>query len=153
MVSELTAHRRAFWTCFAERQPQLFERTERGNETTRWLAVGPLPLVAAHYIAARGVGVFVRGARATKIGHVRDFLFPLRQALAAALGPEAPRLGTTFLLETRLRIDMGDRANWPHAIDWLGEKSRLYEAALTAVRDRAPGNEPNPWDEDFPLLP
>ena len=62
MVADITLHRRAFWVFFGEQLPELAARTVRGNETTRWLPVGPVPLVAAHYISAGAAGLFVRGA-------------------------------------------------------------------------------------------
>lgn len=133
MVSELTQHRRAFWAAFAEALPRLAGRTVRGDETTRWLAVGHVPLIAAHYVGAGAVGMFVRGARGTRIGHVREMLFPHRELIARHLGPKM-RLGTTFLVETRLRIDMGERANWPRALEWLAETSPRYKALLREVQ-------------------
>ncbi len=153
MVAEITVHRRAFWALFAERHPRLDARTERGNETTRWLSVGPIPFVVAHYIGAGAVGIFVRGARGTRIGHVRELLFPRRHELAARLGRSDLRLGTTFLLDTRLRIDMGDRENWAEAADWLADRSTVYEAALSEPAGLRPTDDPEPWSSDFPLLP
>jgi hypothetical protein len=136
MVSDLTLHRRAFWMLFAERSPALHARTLRGNETTRWLAVGSMPLIVAHYIAGGGVGIFVRGARGTRIGLVREYLFPHRDFLAQALGRPELRLGSTFLLNDRLRIDTFDKANWPRAIDWLAVRSAVYEQALARLQRR-----------------
>jgi hypothetical protein len=136
MISDLTLHRRAFWAFFCGRLPALYARTERGNETTRWLAVGGMPLIVAHYIAGRGVGIFVRGARGTRTGHVREYLFPHRDFLAEALGRPDLRLGSTFLLNDRLRIDTFDRANWGRALDWFAERSPLYERALAKLQQR-----------------
>lgn len=136
MVSELTTHRRAFWAFFADELPHLAARTKRGNETTRWLAVGPLPLILAHYISADAVGLFVRGARGTHIGHVRELLFPHRAFLAEQLRQPTLKLGTSFLLVSRLRLDTGDRANWPQAIAWFARNSPVYEEALLALQRR-----------------
>jgi hypothetical protein len=136
MVSDLHLHRRAFWTFFAEALPGLNARTSRGNETTRWLAVGPRPLIVAHYIAATNVGIFVRGARGTRIGHVRELLFPYRGLLAEALTEPGLRLGETFLLNTRLRLPTEDKATWPRAMAWFAHQSPLYEAALAALQVR-----------------
>jgi hypothetical protein len=133
VVSEITLQRRAFWACFAERLPELAARMARGNETSRWLAVGPFPLIAAHYVGAGAVGIFVRGARGTRIGHVREMLFPRREFITLHLGPNV-KLGTQFLLESRLRLPMNDRKNWPRAADWLAERSPRYEALLAAVQ-------------------
>lgn len=134
MISDLNQHRRAFWAFFAERQPALYARTERGNEHSRWLTVGPWPLIAALYLTNRSVGLFVRGARRTRIGHVREFLFPYREVLAKELREPGLRLGENFLLNTRLRLDMHDRDNWPPAADWLARQTPLYERALKAVQ-------------------
>jgi hypothetical protein len=136
MVSELTLHRRAFWTFFAEQLPQLNARTVRGNESTRWLAVGPTPLIAALYISGGAVGLFVRGARGAKTGHVREFLFPHREFLVRELGQPDLRLGHNFLLVSRLRADMQDEANWPRATAWFAEHSPVYERALEALQKR-----------------
>lgn len=134
MVSDLNQHRRAFWAFFAEQAPVLYARTERGNEHSRWLAVGRMPLIAALYLTNRSVGLFVRGARRTRIGHIREFLFPCREVLARELREPELKLGETFLLNTRLRLDMHDRDNWPAAADWLARRTPLYERALTAVQ-------------------
>lgn len=134
MVSDLTAHRRAFWQSFAGRAPALYLRTTRGNEHSRWLAVGPMPLVIALYLTDRGVGLFVRGARRTRIGHVREFLFPHREMLAKELGEPDLRLGSSFLLNTRLRLDMQEPGNWPAAADWLARRTPSYERAVAAVQ-------------------
>lgn len=144
MVSEITAHRRAFWAHFAEALPDLAVRLARGNEHSRWLAVGPRPLILAHYVANGGVGLFVRGAARERIGPVRDFLFPHRSFLAERLGRPNIRLGTTFLLHGALRIDMADRVNWPAAAGWFSRHSPLYEAALRDLQARS-----EPWPDDF----
>jgi len=134
MVSDLNLHRRAFWAFFAEQLPALHARTERGNEHSRWLAVGPMPLIAAHYVANGSVGIFVRGARGTRPGHVRQLLFPQRELLVETLGRPDLRLGENFLLGHSLRVDMHDRTNWPGAINWFAEQSPLYERALAALQ-------------------
>ena len=134
MVSDLNLHRRAFWAFFAERLPELNARTERGNESSRWLAVGVMPLIAVHYVSAQSVGIFVRGARGTRIGHIREYLFPHREFLAGALGGQGLRLGENFLLGDRLKGHMLDVANWPRAIDWFAERSPVYERALGALQ-------------------
>ena len=136
MVSDLNAHRRAFWQFFAEELPALNARTERGNESSRWLAVGPRPLVVVHYVATGGVGIFVRGARGTRSGFVREYLFPHREFLAAALGRPITRLPENFLLGTSWRADMMDRAAWTRAALWLAEQSPIYERALAALQGR-----------------
>ncbi|MGN6583432.1 MAG: hypothetical protein ACTHJV_06985 [Rhizobiaceae bacterium] len=135
-LSDLNRLRRAFWEFSAAAEPAFVARTERGNESSRWLPVGALPLVLVHYFSTRGVGVFVRGARGTRIGHVREFLFPHRRLLSERLTRDDIRLGGTFLLHDRLRCDMTKRENWPAAIAWLTAKSPLYEKALRSVQER-----------------
>jgi hypothetical protein len=134
-ISELNRLRRAFWEFSAAREPVFFARMERGNESSRWLAVGVLPLVVVHYFSVKGVGIFVRGARRTKIGHAREFLFPHRRLLSDVLERHDIRLGGTFLLHDRLRYDMTRRENWPAAVGWLATKSPLYETALRRVQE------------------
>lgn len=142
MVSETTAHRRAFWLYLADRMPALAARMTRGNEHSRWLAVGPRPLVLAHFIAGGAVGLFVRGAAREPVGPVRDFLLPHREMLTRLLGHA--NLGTTFLLADSVRLDMNDRANWPEAADWFGDRSPVYESALAAIQ-QVHGN----WLDEF----
>jgi hypothetical protein len=137
-MSDLNRLRRRFWAFAATTEPALFARMEYGNESSRWLAVGRLPLVVAHYFSTRGVGIFVRGPRRTRIGHVRELLFPNRHVLSKALGRHDIRLGESFLLHDRLRCDMTARANWPEAAGWLAAKSRLYEKALCRVQAGEP---------------
>jgi hypothetical protein len=136
MVSDLNLHRRVFWSFFADQLPDLYARTERGNESTRWLAVGPVPLIVAHYISGDAVGIFVRGARGTKTGHVREFLFPHRTFLMQALQRPELRLSYNFLLVSRLRADMRDEANWPRATAWFADNSPAYQSALVDLQRR-----------------
>lgn len=137
-MSDLNRLRRSFWAVATTVEPAFFARMEYGNESSRWLAVGPLPFVVAHYFSTRGVGVFVRGPRRTRIGHVREFLFPHRHLLSKALGRHDIRLGESFLLHDRLRCDMTARPNWPKAAGWLAAKSWLYEEALCRVQAGGP---------------
>lgn len=134
MISDLNQHRRASWAFFAGQAPELYARTERGNEHSRWLVVGHMPLVAALYLTNRSVGLFVRGPRRTRIGHVREFLFPHREVLAKELREPELRLGENFLLNTKLRLDMHDRDNWPAAANWLARQTPRYERALSVVQ-------------------
>ena len=146
MISDLTQHRRSFWRYFAENLPALAARTVRGNESSRWLAAGPRPLIIAHYIAAESVGLFVRGAARERIGHVREYLFPHRRFLAKSLGRPELRLGSTFLLPDICRLDMNDRARWAQAIDWFAAHSPRYEAIFTALQtmqERWPDQPPD----------
>ncbi|GLS29613.1 hypothetical protein SAMN04488498_111121 [Mesorhizobium albiziae] len=132
MVSDITRHRRAFWEFFAEDQPALNARTVRGNESSRWLAVDAI--VVVHYVATGGVGIFVRGARGTRSGLIRQFLFPHREFLVASLGRENLRLAENFLLGFSLRADMAERSNWPRATAWLAEQSSIYERAMAQLQ-------------------
>ena len=102
----------------------------------RWLAVGPRPLIAVHYVANGGVGLFVRGARGTRSGLVREYLFPHREFLATALARPDLRLRENFLLGFSLRTDMLDRANWPQAAAWFNRQSPVYEQALAELQRR-----------------
>lgn len=136
MVSEATARQRAFFDLFAQRLPDLHARCARGNESTRWLPVGPRPYVVAHYFASRGAGIFVRGARGVRTAIIREELFPHREFLATALQWPDLKLGNAFPLARAHRADMLDPANWPAAIDWLGRMSPVYERALIALQRR-----------------
>jgi hypothetical protein len=54
--------------------------------------------------------------------------------LAKELRQPELRLGETFLLNKKLRLDMHDQDNWPPAVAWLAETTALYERALAAVQ-------------------
>ncbi|MBX3577050.1 MAG: hypothetical protein KF723_07560 [Rhizobiaceae bacterium] len=136
MVSETTARQRAFFDLFAGMLPALAARCVRGNESTRWLAVGPRPYVVAHFFANKGAGIFVRGARGVRTAVIREELFPHREFLARELQWPDLKLGTYFPLARAHRADMLDSANWPAAIEWLGRMSPVYERALTQLRRR-----------------
>jgi hypothetical protein len=136
MISDLYRHRRAFWACFAGQAPELHARTEYATEHSRWLAVGPRPLIVAHYIANGSAGIFVRGARGVRTAIIREFLFPHREFLAQALGRPDMKLGTYFPLSGGVRADMQDEANWPRAIAWFVDQSPVYERALEALQRR-----------------
>ena len=152
MISDQARHRRDVWQAFADRLPDLASRMTRGNEHSRWLAVGPRPLVLAHYVADRGVGLFVRGPRGEPAWRVREVLLPHRRLLSVRLGRPDLRLGNRFLLPHALRIDMHQRANWPAAIDWLADRSSVYAAALAELQIR-PGGWPDDRPSDAPPEP
>jgi hypothetical protein len=147
MISELNQHRRDFWAHFAGAEPSLYARTTRGNEHSRWLAVGAGGLIVALYLTNRSVGVFVRGERGSHIGHVRERLFSYRERLAQALRQPDIKLGDRFLLNTGLRLDMHDHANWPRASNWLAINAPFYQAALHCLLTSPahPFEEPNPF--------
>src|SRR5690606_14200142 len=71
--------------------------------------------------------------RGSRIGHVREILFPNREIIARHLGPEL-RLGNRFLLHSRLRLAMDDRSSWPRSVAWFAETSPRYEAMLREVQ-------------------
>ncbi len=148
MVSDLNQHRRDFWAYFAGAQPKLFARTARGNEHSRWLPVGAGGLIVALYVTNLSVGVFVRGERGSRVGHVRERLFSYRQRLAKALAQPDIKLGERFLLNTGLRLDMHDRANWHSASDWLASRAFLYEEALRNVLT----GRTDPFEDANPFL-
>src|SRR5690606_14200143 len=123
MISDVTRQRRAFWAHFAQALPELAARMERGNETSRWLPVGPFPLVAAHYVGAGGVGIFVRGPawqphrpRARNpVPQPRDHRAAPRTRAAArkplpAAQPAAPGHGRPFQLAALRRLVRGNLA-------------------------------------------
>ena len=82
------------------------------------------------------VGIFVRGASGTRIGHISERLFPHGEFLMTALDRPKLRLGQNFLLGDRLQGAMLDSVNWPRAIDWFTERSPAYERALKALQRR-----------------
>ena len=134
MVSELNQHRRDFWHFFAARLPALHGRMMRGNEHSRWLAVGHRPLVIAHYVANGGVGLFIRGPSRERTWQTREYVFPHREFLAKRLDQPNLRLGNRFLLTRSLRLDMTERANWTQATIWFAENSPFYETIFAELQ-------------------
>lgn len=134
MVSEITQHRRDFWHHFAQRLPKLDACMVRGNEHSRWLAVGHRPLIIAHYVANGGVGMFVRGQSGERTWRIREFLFPHREFLAERLAQPNLKLGNMLLLPRSTRLDMLDRENWNVACCRFAENSPVYQAILTDLQ-------------------
>lgn len=145
MISDLNQHRRDFWRFFAEHLPNLHGRMVRGNEHSRWLFVGHRPLVIAHYIANRGVGMFLRGPAREPVHETRNYLVPHRSFLAERLDKPDIKLGSMFLLPHSLRIDMTDRAAWNSAVLWFAQNSPAYERIFTDLQA-----SPEPWPDEFP---
>lgn len=145
MISELNQHRRDFWLCFSERLPALYGRMVRGNEHSRWLIVGHRPLIVAHYVANRGVGLFIRGPAREKTWQTREYLFPHRAFLAERLRRPDLKLGNMFLLPKSVRLDMTDRSNWHRATAWFAENSPVYEAVFTELQSKR-----EVWPDEFP---
>ncbi|MGE0499743.1 MAG: hypothetical protein AB7I79_10840 [Rhizobiaceae bacterium] len=136
MISDLYRHRRAFWTHVAEHAPELHARSAYATEHSRWIVVGPLPLVVALFVANGSAGIFVRGARGVRTAVIRELLFPNRELLARALGKPDIRLGTYFPLASSVRADMTDETNWPRAVRWFVENAPLYERAMADLQRR-----------------
>jgi hypothetical protein len=146
-LSDITRHRRAFWSHFAKNQQAIHVATTRGNEHSRWLPVGAGGLIIALYVTNRSVGIFVRGERGTPIGKVRERLFGSRERIGGALGQPDIKLGEHFLLNTAQKLDMQDDANWPRAGAWLAAEAMLYRHALLELLTTPadPFEEPNPF--------
>jgi hypothetical protein len=130
MVTSRIQHYRTFWQYLARELPELGERLERGNESSRWLSVTSQPITISHYLASDSVGIFVRAQRGANIASIMPFLQSQADRLASALETDFHLKGSNELLWRRMMLDMSDEGNWPLATTWLAEWSPRYEAAL-----------------------
>jgi hypothetical protein len=132
-ATQLGRFRKEFWTAFAERQPEdaALGITAHGASST-WVELFDGQLVIGLWVGNSKVGLFVRGPRGAEAAAIHAKLSPYAEMLTERLDARFGNAGNA-LLGRDLRVDMGERANWAKAIDWLHEQMRHYRSVLTDV--------------------
>jgi hypothetical protein len=121
------AFRRAYFSAFSERFPQLTLRW--GNTFSRWRDVPGTELVVAYYITNHSVGLFVRGQRGVPVSDTAATLplYSLETALKVPVG------NPDFPFVSMYRFDPAARAGWPKSHDWLHAEGDRYVAVFAEI--------------------
>ena len=86
------------------------------------------------YLAATGVGVFIRGEKATKDEDTEVRLAPMAGALASQLGRDLVNHNVPkAFFQSRKSIDAKNQANWDTMADWLHNKANEYQSVILRV--------------------
>ena len=124
--------RKAFWSMFIERYPELAARGITANgSASKWLVPNRCTdKVLSIYMARNGVGVFVRGLRGTAPAEIFVQFEPVYDQFAKLVGGEIWKGSPDDHPGFYLAIDMNNRENWPVALDWLAQKANLWLATI-----------------------
>ena len=127
--------RRAFWAHYSKRILAAAADVAAGGGVSRWRAVAETGLVISQWLAADGVGVFIRGGRGLDGEAVYDRL-SLTGGLQERLGV-APGNNRKFPFNQRLEADLSNEADWDRLADWLHARTQAYSAALAELLPKA----------------
>lgn len=134
-----TAWRKEFWDHLISRHPIEASYAKSTKNSSRWRELAPQRLVIVQYLARGGVGVFIRGEKATKDETTAARLAPIASLLAVKLGRDLVNHNVPkAFFHSRRGIRAEDPANWDTMADWLHHKANDYQSVILRVlADRA----------------
>jgi len=122
--------RKKFWTYYLEKYPEEGQYGPANGSSNRWRPVIEAELVVSSYISKRSVGLFVRGLRGVDQKEVWNQIEPFTEELIRKTGGSITSDGS---VHDFWRIDTSNDSNWDEMADWLYQKSRTYENALSEM--------------------
>ena len=122
--------RKKFWTYYLEKYPEEGQYGPANGSSNRWRPVIEAELVVSSYISKRSVGLFVRGHRGVDQKEVWNQIEPFTEELIRKTGGSITSDGS---FHDFWRIDTSNESNWDEMADWLYQKSRTYENALSEM--------------------
>ena len=122
--------RKKFWTYYLEKYPEEGQYGPANGSSNRWRPVIEADLVVSSYISKRSVGLFVRGHRGVDQKEVWNQIEPFTEELIRKTGGSITSDGS---FHDFWRIDTSNESNWDEMADWLYQKSRTYENALSEM--------------------
>jgi len=122
--------RKKFWTYYLEKYPEEEQYGPANGSSNRWRPVIEAELVVSSYISKRSVGLFVRGLRGVDQKEVWNQIEPFTEELIRKTGGAITSDGS---IHDFWRIDTSNESNWNEMADWLYQKSRTYENALSEM--------------------
>ena len=132
-VSKHTVRREAFWKEYVERIPgELENHGPPGRSSNRWHVLEDLDLVISIYLSVNGVGIFIRGVRGCDSEELHARFTGHESELVSRLGVErfSASPDSDHILYQWIPGDSDDPADRKKMIDWLAQKSELYESTL-----------------------
>ena len=122
--------RKKFWTYYLEKYPEEGQYGPANGSGNRWRPVIEAELVVSSYISKGSVGLFVRGLRGVDQKEVWNQIEPFTEELIRKTGGSITSDGS---FHDFWRIDTSNESNWDEMADWLYQKSRTYENALSEM--------------------
>ena len=122
--------RKKFWTYYLEKYPEEGQYGPANGSSNRWRPVIEAELVVSSYISKTSVGLFVRGHRGVDQKEVWNQIEPFTEELIRKTGGSITSDGS---FHDFWRIDTSNESNWDEMADWLYQKSRTYENALSEM--------------------
>ena len=122
--------RKKFWTYYLEKYPEEGQYGPANRSSNRWRPVIEAELVVSSYISKRSVGLFVRGLRGVDQKEVWNQIEPFTEELIRKTGGSIMSDGS---FHDFWSIDTSNESNWDEMADWLYQKSRTYENALSEM--------------------
>ena len=122
--------RKKFWTYYLEKYPEEGQYGPANGSSNRWRPVIEAELVVSSYISKGSVGLFVRGHRGVDQKEVWNQIEPFTEELIRKTGGSITSDGS---FHDFWRIDTSNESNWDEMADWLYQKSRTYENALSEM--------------------
>jgi len=122
--------RKKFWTYYLEKYPEEGQYGPANGSSNRWRPVIGAELVVSSYISKGSVGLFVRGLRGVDQKEVWNQIEPFTEELIRKTGGSITSDGS---FHDFWRIDTSNESNWDEMADWLYQKSRTYENALSEM--------------------
>ena len=129
-LSVLGELRRKFWTCYLEKYPEEGQYGPANGRSNRWRPVIEAEVVVSRYISKGSVGLFVRGHRGVDQKEVWNQIEPFTEELIRTTVGSITSDGS---FHDFWRIDTSNESNWDEMADWLYQKSRTYENALSEM--------------------
>ena len=122
--------RKKFWTYYLEKYPEEGQYGPANGSSNRWRPVIEAELVVSSYISKGSVGLFVRGLRGVDQKEVWNQIEPFTEELIRKTGGSITSDGS---FHDFWRIDTSNESNWDEMADWIYQKSRTYENALSEM--------------------
>ena len=122
--------RKKFWTYYLEKYPEEGQYGPANGSSNRWRPVIEAELVVSSYISKGSVGLFVRGLRGVDQKEVWNQIEPFTEELIRKTGGSITSDGS---FHDFWPIDTSNESNWDEMADWLYQKSRTYENALSEM--------------------
>ena len=122
--------RKKFWTYYLGKYPEEGQYGPANRSSNRWRPVIEAELVVSSYISKGSVGLFVRGLRGVDQKEVWNQIEPFADELIRKTGGSITSDGS---FHDFWRIDTSNESNWDEMADWLYQKSRTYENALSEM--------------------
>ena len=122
--------RKKFWTYYLEKYPEEGQYGPANGSSNRWRPVIESELVVSSYSSKGSVGLFVRGHRGVDQKEVWNQIEPFTEELIRKTGGAITSDGS---FHDFWPIDTSNESNWDEMADWLYQKSRTYENALSEM--------------------